>query len=375
MPPIVYVSYTSDVVGAAEAFYDALRGEGLSVQLSVHDLEVLPADLRTGIARCDAYVGVVGAEHARRSRPGTIVSLPLQDIIREVQEVRHRGIPAYAVLVGGGRSSLTSLDALPVSKVKDRKQATALAIAIAKEIVAALATTDREALALHPPAKRPAADDAGVVVSEVEGLLLMAERVVADEAVAEDLRDEVDARRRQLRDELRLIEQGKGSSAVLTGISGALLDLVRPEPARDDLGAALEEVADGIVALGQASSDEERVEVGEEVVAALDHVGEEVAEVIEANGWDDLKASMWRTAGAWVEEDFRPHLNAFLTAVRERALPVGGAATGAAVGLAGGPPWLAVTIVAAGLLRSLFPWIFRRRMPPKDQPPEDPPAE
>ena len=157
---------------------------------------------------------------------------------------------------------------------------------------------------------------------------------------------------------------------MLTGLSGALLDLVRPEPAEDGLGAALDEVADGLGALGRASSDDERVAAGEEVVAALDHVGEEVAELIEVDDLADLKVAAYRTAGAFLQEDLRPHLNGFITAARERALPAGSAAGGAVVGLAGGPPWLAVTIVAAGLLRSLFPWIFPPRTPAEEAPEE-----
>ncbi len=310
-------------------------------------------------------------------RRGAAEKLLLEHSAAQAADLRQRGIPSAALVESRSAGFVPSGAGAPqgpfvtVAHFRPGGLPSA-ARAVAERLRTILPAEAHELdLRLHPPVERPEPDDAVVIGSEIESLLTWAERYVADEANPEDLRDEVDTRRRQLWDELRLIEQGKGRSSVLTGLSGALLDVVRPEPAEEEgLGAALDEVANGVVALGRAASDDERVEAGEEVVAALDHVGEEVAEIVEANGWEDLRASMWRTAGAWVEEDFRAHLNAFITLYRERAPGPGGAAGGAVGGLAGGPPWLAVTIVAAGLLRSLFPWISPRRTPPEDPPPE-----
>ena len=222
-------------------------------------------------------------------------------------------------------------------------------------------------LRLHPPVERPEPIDAAVIGSEIESLLTWAERFVADEANPDDLRDEVDARRRQLLDELQLVGQGRGSATVLTGLAAALLPLVRPERAADGLGAAADGVADATIALGEASTQDEIVEAGEDVVEALDHMNDEIGQAVA--GWDEVKAAWFRGMAGFAEEDFWVHLNEFIRLSRERLL--GGVGAGAAGGVVaswmGGPPWLVVTVVALGLLRARFPWIFR--------PPEDPPEE
>jgi len=272
--------------------------------------------------------------------------------------------------------------------------------AAAAALVARLNTRRRRVidLRLFPPVASPPPDQAGRVAADVEAVLAWAARYVADDSNPDDLRDVVDARRSQLAHEVQLTAQGNGMSAVLSGLIAALLPLVRP-PGHEigpdaGLSQALEKLVDAAISLGTATAPEDVTTEGEAAVAALDQTGGEIASIIEANAqaegaaatveiagphgqdpsevhrWADLRSSFFRAAGSWVEADLRNHLNDFLTLYKDKLSgSASGAAGGAVVGLAGGPPWLVVMLVSVGLLRARFPWIFRP--PPSEVPPDD----
>ncbi|HEX7133394.1 MAG TPA: hypothetical protein VF228_12515 [Iamia sp.] len=348
----IYVTSAGWLQGAEQAVRQVLEGQGhrtLTTRLASS-----PSTIAQVFDGVDALVAVMGTFEEMDEGD----ELDLASIGLEIAEAERLGLPVFVFIEGAANGGF---DFHPRQAFFGSLAEVRMLTADAGADIVARPRGGRADLGLHPPAVRPEADDAGMVASEVEALLGWAERYVADEGNPDDLRREVEVRQSQLIHELELIGQGKGSSAVFTGLAAALLPIVRPGRAEVGLDAALDVVGDGVIALGEASSAEEIVAAGEATVEALDQVGEEIAEIIELNGWDDLKASLFRATGAWLEEDFRAHLNGFITLYRERLAGPSGMAGGAVVGLAGGPPWLAVTIVAAGLLRSLFPWIFPKR--------------
>ena len=172
---------------------DTVRVLRLVVEpLAEEGIETTELDARPGIGR-SAIDAAVRSCDAVIHMPFNAADGPvLPRIIRTAVE---DGMPVFAVR--NLSIEPAQVDRLTPEQIRDAVRAPVETIALL--VRQHLANRPPVDLTLHPPVERPGADDAGMVVSDTEVLLSWAERFVADAANPDDVRDEVDARRRQTR--------------------------------------------------------------------------------------------------------------------------------------------------------------------------------